>query len=289
MHPKWFPVFYTLSKNKEKTITEIAYIIGHSHPSVIKIIREMTRKGYIITKNDKSDGRKNVVALSKKGKEIIKKIQDLYVDVNNAIETVLKETKNNLWYAIAEWEFALNQKSLIQRVSEKKKQRESQNIKIVEYKPKYHQAYKQLNVEWISTYFKMEEADYKALDHPKKYILDNGGYIFIALDNRKPVGTCALIKMNNPVYDYELAKMAVSTEVRGKGIGWLLGRSVIEKAESLGAKRIYLESNTMLIPAINLYRKLGFKEIIGLQSPYERCNIQMELILQSDQLDRSLL
>ncbi|RYY25293.1 MAG: MarR family transcriptional regulator, partial [Chitinophagaceae bacterium] len=47
----------------------------------------------------------------------------------------------------------------------------------------------------------------------------------------------------------------------------------------LGARKVYLESNTKLEPAINLYYKLGFKKIAGAPSPYERCNIQMELEL----------
>lgn len=54
----------------------------------------------------------------------------------------------------------------------------------------------------------MEEADYKALDHPKEYILDKGGAILVALYKDEPVGVCALCKMDHPLYDYELAKLA---------------------------------------------------------------------------------
>jgi ribosomal protein S18 acetylase RimI-like enzyme len=74
--------------------------------------------------------------------------------------------------------------------------------------------------------------------------------------------------------------MAVSPAAQGKNIGWLLGRAIIEKARALGASTLYLESNTILKPAINLYHKLGFKKVAGHVSPYERCNIQMELKLE---------
>lgn len=121
----------------------------------------------------------------------------------------------------------------------------------------------------------MEETDFKALDHPKEYILDKGGYIAIALLDDEPVGTCALIKMNNEHYDYELAKMAVSPQSQGLGMGYQLGLKVIDKAKELGAETIFLESNTMLKPAIQLYKKLGFNEIEHISTPYERCNIQM--------------
>jgi GNAT superfamily N-acetyltransferase len=87
--------------------------------------------------------------------------------------------------------------------------------------------------------------------------------------------------MDDPEYDFELAKMAVSPLMQGKNIGWLLGNAVIEKAKSLGAGKIYLESNTILKPAINLYHQLGFRKVAGHPTPYERCNIQMELVLPS--------
>jgi GNAT superfamily N-acetyltransferase len=125
----------------------------------------------------------------------------------------------------------------------------------------------------------MEEADHKALDNADSYIINNGGYILVALYENKPVGVCALIKMNDPDYDFELAKMAVSPKAQGKKIGWLIGEAIKEKARQVGAKKLYLESNTILTPAINLYRKLGFIEVFGRPTPYERCNIQMELVL----------
>lgn len=155
---------------------------------------------------------------------------------------------------------------------------QDEEIRIVEYEPKYQPSFKRLNEDWITRWFKMEEADYKSLDRPQEYILDRGGHILIALCDGEPVGTCALIRADEETY--ELAKMSVSAEVRGKGIGFLLGQASIDKAMSLGATRLYLGSNTILEPAISLYRKLGFQEIKGATSPYERCNIQMELILK---------
>ena len=279
LQPKWFPVFYVLSNSELKTITEIAREIGHSHPSVSKIISEMASKGLVKEKKDKADGRRNMVCLSAKGRMITEKIQDQYTDVGNAIESISASTRNDLWKAIAEWEFLLEQQSLLQRVQEQKKRRESAAVTIIDYQPGHQQAFRKLNEEWITRWFKMEEADYKALDNPKGYILDKGGYILVALYENKPAGVCALIKMNDPDYDFELAKMAVSPHAQGKNIGWLLGNAAIEKAKAAGARKIYLESNTILKPAINLYHKLGFKKIAGHPTPYERSNIQMELEL----------
>jgi DNA-binding MarR family transcriptional regulator/N-acetylglutamate synthase-like GNAT family acetyltransferase len=277
LQPKWFPVFYSLSPTEEKSITDIAREIGHTHPSVSQIVREMAIKGYIIEKKGTADGRKNFVLLSPSGQQLREKMQPQLDDVTTAIEKAMKETHHDLWKAIGEWEFLLEQKSLLHRVREEKKIRESARIQIVDFIPAYQAAFRQLNEEWITTWFRMEEGDYKALDHPREYILDKGGHIFMALYKGEPVGTCSLIRMDDG--SFELAKMGVSPKVQGLGIGYLLGRACIEKAKALGASRIYLESNTRLKPAINLYHKLGFRKVAGPPSPYERCDIQMELVL----------
>ncbi|WP_257657894.1 bifunctional helix-turn-helix transcriptional regulator/GNAT family N-acetyltransferase [Parapedobacter lycopersici] len=280
--PKWFPAFFVLAEDGAKTITEIAGEIGHSQPSVTKIIKEMAKAGLVKNNLKSSDRRQNIVALTPKGTALIEKIRVQCADIDVAVDGILAEATHNLWEAVAEWEFLLEQKSLLKRVQEQKKRRESLDVRIVPYEPQYQSAFKSLNEAWISTYFEMEEADYKALDDPEGYILNRGGNIFVALYHGEPVGVCALIKMDDPRYDYEMAKMAVSPKAQGKHIGWLLGQAIIQAATELGASAIYLESNTILKPAISLYYKMGFQKIAGHPTPYKRANIQMELVL-SDQ------
>lgn len=280
--PKWFPVFFVLSQDGEKTITEIAHEISHSQPSVTKIIKEMAKKGLVKDNLKSSDKRRNLVGLTDKGKSLVDRIINIQCgDIDVAIDGIIAQATHNLWEAVAEWEFLLEQKSLFKRVQEQKKLRESKDVQIVEYEPKFQSVFKELNEQWISTYFEIEETDSKALDHPDEYIINRGGKILVALYKDEPLGVCALVKMDDPEYDFEMAKMAVSPKVQGKNIGWLLGQAVINKAKELGASKIYLESNTMLKPAINLYYKLGFQKIGGHPTPYKRCNIQMELVLSN--------
>lgn len=278
--PKWFPVFFVLSEGGEMTITEIAEQIGHSQPSVTKIVKEMALAGWVDNGLGTTDKRKNVVGLTESGKQLAERMLSTQcVDIEIAIDDIIAEAAHNLWDALAEWELLLAQKSLFRRVMEQKKLRESRDIQIVPYNAAYQAAFRALNEEWISTYFEMEEADYKALDNPDGYILDKGGEILVALYQGEPLGVCALIKMDHPDYDYELAKMAVSPRAQGKNMGWLLGQAVIATAKELGASKLFLESNTLLQPAISLYYKLGFQRIEGPPSPYKRANIQMELAL----------
>lgn len=277
LDPKWFPVFYVLSKQERASITEIAHLIGHSHPSVSQIVKEMSKKGLTTTEKDDQDARVSVVRLANAGKQLIPKIEKQYVDVTQAVEKLLSEAQADLWKAIAEVEFLLADHSFFDRVQAARKNRERQSVEIVDYSPTFHDDFKRLNYEWIEKYFVLEDADRESLDHLDEKILQPGGHIYMALHDNEIVGTCALIKITNDAY--ELAKMAVTEKARGKGVGWLLGQATINKARELGAKTIFLESNTVLEPAINLYRNLGFQKIVGRPSPYERCNIQMELKL----------
>lgn len=278
--PKWFPVFFVMAGGDTHTITGIASEIGHSQPSVTKIVKEMARAGLVNNNLQSTDKRRNLVALSEKGLQLVENIIRVQCgDIEVAIDGIIAEATHNLWEALAEWEFLLQQKSMFRRVQEQKKIRESRAVQIVDYDPQYHTVFKTLNEEWIASYFEIEAADRKALDNPGDYILDKGGKIFVALYNGEPLGVCALIKMDATGEGYELAKMAVSPDARGKNIGWLLGQAAITAARELGASKIYLESNTMLKPAIHLYYKLGFQKVTGRATPYKRCNIQMELQL----------
>ncbi|MBV8327148.1 GNAT family N-acetyltransferase [Chryseobacterium sp.] len=152
-------------------------------------------------------------------------------------------------------------------------------VKIIAYEPQYKEAFKTLNEEWIKTFFVMEPSDYKLLDNPEEQIINKGGYIGFALLNGEPVGTCALVKAQEEPIAFELSKMAVSPKAQGKKIGYLLGNALVEKARELKAEKVFLETNSILVPAIRLYEKLGFQHIPITNPGYDRVDVQMELDL----------
>lgn len=152
-------------------------------------------------------------------------------------------------------------------------------IAIVNFSPAHKYHFKKLNEEWIKEYFTLEDLDKQMLDDPEGYILDRGGYIFTALHENDVVGTCALIKLNK--HTFELAKMAVAPHYRAKGIGLALGAHCIDIAKATGIRKIELLSNTLLEPAIGLYKKLGFIQTPLTDTGYRRANIKMELDLQT--------
>ncbi|GAB3534633.1 hypothetical protein GCM10027443_22120 [Pontibacter brevis] len=152
------------------------------------------------------------------------------------------------------------------------------SIQIVDFNPFYAKAFYDLNHEWISKYFVMEEADEKSLGDPQNYIINKGGHILIALFHGEPVGACALLKEEDGVY--EMAKMAVTPRAQGLHIGRLLGERIVERAKKAGARKVYLVSNRRLTTALSLYTRLGFVEVPMPPSIYERADIKMELDLE---------
>lgn len=280
LRPKWFPVFFVLAHGPAKTITAIAQEIGHSHPSVSSMVKEMAAARLVREVKDARDARRNLATLTAKGRRVADTLELQCADVAEAVGQLASEARNDLWRAVGEWESLLAERSLLERVRAVKRAREQRSVRIVPYEPCYGLVFRALNEEWITVHWQMEDADHKALDHPQEYILDKGGYIFVALYKEEPVGVCALCRTDDPAYDFELAKYAVSPRVQGLGIGTMLGEAAIAKAAELGAERLFLESNTLLKPAIHIYRKLGFRELPQYRPAYARGDIQMELILE---------
>lgn len=153
----------------------------------------------------------------------------------------------------------------------------SSPLHIVDYLPEHQRAFAALNYAWIERYFTIEAADRAVLDHPQEHILNPGGAILIGTCEGQVVATCALIPLPDQVV--EIAKMAVSDAHQGKQFGWQLGQAAIARAREMGAHSVWLESNTILRPAIALYHKLGFREVPQQDSEYQRSNIQMTLDL----------
>ena len=151
-------------------------------------------------------------------------------------------------------------------------------VEIVAWKPEFGGAFRDLNLEWIEEHFTVEEEDRRLLDDPQGAIVDVGGEVVFALLDGRVVGTCALLPAD--AGELELVKMAVSPDVRGRGVGERVMRGAIEAARRRGAPSLVLETNRVLTPAIRLYEKVGFREVVPTHdSEYARCDLTMRLVL----------
>jgi len=153
------------------------------------------------------------------------------------------------------------------------------SITIEAYRPEWAPYFDKFNKAWLEEYFVVEPIDKWVLENPDEAILKEGGRILFALKNGIVIGTVALKFVENGVY--ELTKMAVDKPYRGIGAGKLLCQAAIDLAASLHAHKVILYSQTTLVNAIDIYRKLGFIEIPLEKGKYARADIKMELLLTS--------
>jgi putative acetyltransferase len=155
------------------------------------------------------------------------------------------------------------------------------DIIIVPFAPRHARAFHDLNVAWVERYFTVEQKDREQLEDPEGRIINKGGMILIAEDETgAAIGCVSLVPYAEGVL--ELAKMAVADNVQGRGVGRKLMDATVAKARELGARELYLESNSSLGPAVRLYERSGFEHLPSDKrphSPYARCDVYMRLSL----------
>ena len=152
-------------------------------------------------------------------------------------------------------------------------------LNIVEFDAAYAADFKRLNLIWLERYFRVEPIDLEVLSGPEETIIKPGGMVFFALLNGAVVGTCALIKHTEGLF--ELSKMAVADTQQGKGIGTRLLSHVIAWDRSRSIRKLFVETNTVLERAVRLYQRVGFRETACESSDahYDRTNLKLELKL----------
>lgn len=151
------------------------------------------------------------------------------------------------------------------------------SLQIIDYSPELQPHFERINKQWVERYFTLEPIDLMQLENPEKTILDKGGAILFAKDGEAIIGTVGLSKVEDGIF--EMIKMGVSPEAQGKKVGLLLGQAIVEKAKKMGAHKVILYSNSKLVAALHLYKKLGFKELVPECGRYNRCDVKMELDL----------
>lgn len=255
----FFSILYALGQKSPMSVTELARMLGLSHPAINQISAQLLGKGLITQGKDKKDERRRLLFLSPKGKRLIKDLKPVWRDIRLANRALLKEAGADLLNDIARIEAALDEDSMLNRVNKRLGLPIRPRIQIEDYRPAYKKHFIAINIEWLEHYFSVEPSDIKVLSDPNRKILKKGGAILFALVDGEVVGTCALIRHGNDVL--ELAKMGVRPEAQGRGVGTALAEAAIRRARKMGATEIYLHTSPVLRKACRLYRRLGFKKI----------------------------
>ncbi len=273
--PYLFPAYHSIAKMNSTTNTELWETLQITQPAVTQTINKLLKKELIEISSDSDDKRKKIISLSEKGLKLYSHVQPLWKAMDQAVKKYTQTSANSLIEHIDQFESAVRSGKFLETIVENMDLQKE--VSITSFDPRYAEVFFDLNIEWLETYFYVEDFDREVLSNPNTYILDPGGHIFFAVGNDKAIGTVALMKVEEGIF--ELTKMAVRTDQRGRKIGQQLMQYCIDFAKQHNFKKLILYSNTKLENAIYIYRKYGFIEIDQeVEVPYERSNIKMELI-----------
>jgi len=122
----------------------------------------------------------------------------------------------------------------------------------------WHRQRHQKDLSLIDQYFDAKAFEEELATLPGKYAPPKGR-LQLALYNDQPAGCIALRELDTRIC--EMKRMFVYPELHGKGIGRALAEILIREAQSIGYRRMQLDTSVRQVEAQNLYRSLGFKEI----------------------------
>lgn len=113
---RWFLILSLLEREKLMAITEIADSLRLSHPAIIQLVQELSKKNLIKTTVDKLDGRKRMVSLSANGKKTLQQIQPILTSIREENKKWVMQASANLITVLTELEEALDHQSMYHRV-----------------------------------------------------------------------------------------------------------------------------------------------------------------------------
>jgi len=257
-HGRNFPLLQLLNENESMSVTELADMLGQTHPAISQMSKKLEQKGWLYHHTDKNDERRRLLSITPAGFELFDKLAPIWNDLQTVLGRLMLTSGGNLLTSIELLERQLSQQSLAERLIKLRRERIINSIEIVHFEDEHAEKFYQLNRAWLEKYFYVEDIDHQILSQPKKHIIEPGGFILMARDKDKVIGTVALIASNNKLL--ELSKMAVEDDYQGMGIGEKLVNAAIQQYHATDFKGLFLESNRQLIPALNLYDKVGFVE-----------------------------
>jgi N-acetylglutamate synthase-like GNAT family acetyltransferase/DNA-binding MarR family transcriptional regulator len=273
VQPAHMPLLVALD-GRSMTIGQIVQAVGISQPGVTRGIRQLVDMG-LAQVETAIDQRSRTISLTCDGAAAIARVKlRVWPQVTGAVERLLAGRSEELLTIIADVEDALAETPLDYLAT----QAEPEILSIREYSDDLAHEFHDINAEWISAMFRMEDTDRKTLENPRASIIDAGGAIlFVEASGMGVIGACALQKTS--ATGFELTKMGVREAARGLKVGEFLLEAVIVKATALGANPLYLLTNSRCAAAIHLYEKLGFRHDASIMAEYgaryARCDVAM--------------
>jgi DNA-binding MarR family transcriptional regulator/GNAT superfamily N-acetyltransferase len=276
VQPAHMPLLVALD-GQELTIGQLVQAVGISQPGVTRGVGQLIGMGLLRSETG-SDQRQRTISLTNNGAAAIARAKLLvWPQVTEAVDKLLAGRSDELLAIVADVENAL----AATPIEELAAQARPEVLFIREYSDELAREFQDINAEWISEMFSIEETDRTTLENPRASIIDAGGAIlFVEAIGMGIVGTCALQKTS--ATGFELTKMGVRKVARGLKAGEFLLKAVIEKAHLLSADPLYLLTNSRCAAAIHLYEKAGFQHDVAIMTDYgiryARCDVAMRYV-----------
>jgi len=273
LQSRWLAVFRLLHDRGARTIGEIAEAIGQTHSAVSQQTKKLVADGWL-TVVESDDRRQRRLALAPRAEDALREARPIWRALQEELAARSTAAGVDVLATLAVLS-ALPGPELTEVVLARTRALRAEAVEVIPFRPELRGEFYRLNADWLERFFHMEEVDHQVLSDPEGQILAGGGRIFFAISQGRVVGTCALMQAEPGVF--ELTKMAVDPMAQGLGIGRKLIERAIAEFRGIGARQLFLETNTKLQPAIRLYESVGFEHqpTVREGTHYSRANVYM--------------
>lgn len=278
MKPAQFPLLVALDARGPLTVGEAVDALGVSQPSVTRTLGSLIALDLVETERDPGDSRVKRIRLTSEGEALIERMRrDLWPRIDRAAAALAEGPPGDLLELITRVENAMHGKALEARIAA-----DSGGLRVVPWDDALAETFARITREWVEEMFTLETNDRAIIDDPRGTIIDRGGEIlFVEADGLGIVGTCALMRSEGS--SFELTKMGVLAEARGRRAGASVLEATLDRARALKARgvldELFLLTNRTCRAAIHLYEKYGFvhdASILRRFGPrYARCDVAM--------------
>lgn len=270
IQPGQFPLLAVLDHSGPMTIGQLVDAVGISQPAITRMLPRLAALDLVTIARIGRDQRHKTVSLTPQGEAAMAKAKrDVWPRVESAVAALCDGMTGPLLDQVAAIETALGEAPLSAR---------GNGLVIREFSDALARDFHDINAEWITSMFRLEDTDREVLENPRARIIDPGGVIlFVEAAGIGIVGACALQKTGER--QFELTKMGVRSSAQGRKVGEFLLRAVIDRAIAMQVETLYLLTNAICAPAIHLYEKLGFRHDTAIMrdfgARYARCDVAM--------------
>ncbi|MBU1098984.1 MAG: GNAT family N-acetyltransferase [Bacteroidetes bacterium] len=254
----WFPLFFLLSKKGSLSVTEIAKDLEITHSAVSQLITILQKKGLIELTNDSEDKRKRFVSFSRKGSEMLLKLEPIWESLNRVFKKMLEKGQSSSYLldALTEVEEILKKENLCNKVLQDIEISEHGKPEIVSYCKDYEEKYKKLLLDWLLINSDENIDCVKDLSDPARFISEKRGVLLLAIINDDVVGT--IITSRKSEDECEIDFILVHENWQHRHIAHSLVKGIINYQIELGTKLITAVVNRNRTNAMTILRDNGF-------------------------------